>query len=119
MPDNIQAGISIKKHRTFKDRLAAAQTCCTSLNMQIPLLIDGIDDAVGTKYSGHPDRLYIIDRDGKVAYKGGRGPFGFIPGQLEQCLTMLMIEQEMPDPEETEVTGNKKPATSTGDELED
>ena len=53
-----------------------------------------IDDRVGHAYSGMPDRLYLIDREGKVAYKGGRGPFGFKPAELEQSLVMLLIDHE-------------------------
>jgi hypothetical protein len=37
-----------------------------------------------------PNRLYLIDRDGKVAFKNGRGPFGFHPRQLEQALVLLL-----------------------------
>lgn len=62
--------------------------------MTIPLVVDEIDDRVGHAYSGMPDRLYLIDRDGKVAYKGGRGPFGFKPGELEQQIAMMLAEAE-------------------------
>jgi hypothetical protein len=40
-----------------------------------------------------PDRLYIIDAAGRVAYKGGRGPFGFKPGEMEQALLMLQLDE--------------------------
>jgi alkylhydroperoxidase family enzyme len=62
--------------------------------MTMPLLVDAIDDRVGHAYSGMPDRLFIIDKQGMVAYKGGRGPFGFKPGELEQALVMHMLDQE-------------------------
>jgi hypothetical protein len=39
-----------------------------------------------------PDRLYVIDRDGKIVYKGGRGPFGFKPGEMDQSLLMLLLD---------------------------
>jgi hypothetical protein len=100
MASNDQAGIKIRQHRTFKERLAAAQNCCSALDMKIPLLIDGIDDSVCNQYSGHPDRVYIIDSEGKVSYKAGRGPFGFIPGEVEQALAMLLIEEAAPKPSE-------------------
>ena len=61
--------------------------------MSIPLVVDKIDDQVGHLYSGMPDRLYLIDRAGKVAYKGGRGPFGFKPLELEQQIAMLLAEE--------------------------
>ncbi len=63
--------------------------------MSIPLLVDGIDNQVGIRYSGFPDRLYLIDREGKVAYKAGRGPFGFLPGELEQALVMLLLDERL------------------------
>jgi alkylhydroperoxidase family enzyme len=52
-----------------------------------------MDDRVGHAYSGMPDRLYLIDREGRVAYKGGRGPFGFKSGELEQALVMQLLDQ--------------------------
>jgi cytochrome oxidase Cu insertion factor (SCO1/SenC/PrrC family) len=52
----------------------------------IPALIDDLDDAVSTAYAAWPDRLYLIDRDGRIAYHGGRGPFGFDPEELEQAI---------------------------------
>jgi alkylhydroperoxidase family enzyme len=59
----------------------------------MPLLVDGMQDHVGHLYSGMPDRLYLIDRDGRVAYKGGRGPFGFKAGELEQSIVMMLVEE--------------------------
>ncbi len=64
---------------------AVAQTCATTLKWSMPLVVDGIDDPVGSTYSGMPARLYVIDSQGKVAYKSGRGPFGFKSGEMEQA----------------------------------
>ena len=41
-----------------------------------------------------PDRLYLIDREGRVAYKSGRGPFGFEPGELGQAIDLLLLDEE-------------------------
>ena len=60
------------------------------------MLVDTIDDAVGARYSGMPSRLYLIDHRGKVAYKSGRGPFGFKPAELEQSL-VLLLQDEFPE----------------------
>jgi hypothetical protein len=32
--------------------------------------------------------------NGKVAYKSGRGPFGFKAGELEQALVMALLEAQ-------------------------
>ena len=61
--------------------------------MTMPLLIDDMDDRVGHAYSGMPDRLYVVDRAGKVVYKGGRGPFGYKPGEMEQSLILLLRDE--------------------------
>jgi hypothetical protein len=45
---------------------------------------------VGAVYSGMPNRLYLIDQNGRIAFKNGRGPFGFHPRQLEQALLLYL-----------------------------
>ena len=56
-------------------------------------MTDEMDDTVGNAYSGMPDRLVLVDQAGKVVYKGGRGPFGYKPGELEQAMVMLLLDQ--------------------------
>jgi len=89
---NDQAGIRITQPATQGERTVVAARCCQSLNMTIPLVVDRLDDRVGNLYSGMPDRLYLIGRDGRVVYKGGRGPFGFKPGELEQSIIMHLLD---------------------------
>jgi hypothetical protein len=92
MSSNDQAGISFLQPRNLTERTRIAARCCTALKMTMPLLVDAINDRVGHAYSGMPDRLYVIGRDGKVVYKGGRGPFGFNAGEMEQALVMHLLE---------------------------
>ena len=90
---NDKAGIKIEQPKTQKERIKVAEHCCATLEITMPLLVDTLDDQVGHAYSGMPDRMIVIDRLGKVAYKGGRGPFGFKPGEMEQALVMLLLEE--------------------------
>jgi len=80
----------------MKERLAVCRHCCDALEITMPVVVDELDDRVGHAYSGMPDRLYVIDRAGKVAYKGGRGPFGFKPGEMEQALVMTLLAESAP-----------------------
>jgi hypothetical protein len=91
---NDRAGISFAQPTTVLERVGVAKKCCAALNMTMPLLVDGIDDRVGHAYSGMPDRLYVINRDGQVVYKGGRGPFGFHPHEMEQALILLLLDEQ-------------------------
>ena len=93
MTSNDAAGVELAQPRTQAERVVAAQQCCGTLEMAMPMVVDAMDDRVGHAYSGMPDRLYVIDRDGRVAYKGGRGPFGLKPGEMEQALAMLLLDQ--------------------------
>jgi hypothetical protein len=94
LPSNEQVGIVLSQPTNLGERFAVAKKCCSLLKMTMPLLVDELDDRVGHAYSGMPDRLYLIDRDGRVAYKGGRGPMGFKSGELEQSVVMLLLDQE-------------------------
>jgi len=93
MSSNDEVEIAIAQPKTFEERLGVANTCHAKLKMSIPLLVDEIDDRVGHAYSGMPSRLYIVDQNGKIAYKSGRGPFGFKAGELEQSLLMLLMDK--------------------------
>jgi alkylhydroperoxidase family enzyme len=93
MASNDKAGISIKQPKQKDEREGVARKCCKSLGMTMPMVVDEMDDRVGHLYSGMPDRLYVIDRKGRVAYKSGRGPFGFLPGEMEQALVMTLLDR--------------------------
>src|SRR5262245_14146911 len=93
MKSNELAGIAIKQPTNYAERVGVADQCGKVLKMTMPLLVDSMNDEIGHAYSGMPDRLYIIDSQGKVAYKGGRGPFGFIPGEMEQSLLLLLLDE--------------------------
>ena len=68
--------------------------CRQHLQLDVPFLVDTIADTVGAMYSGMPNRLYLIDTDGRVAFKSGRGPFGFKPSELEQALIWYLAERQ-------------------------
>jgi hypothetical protein len=95
MKSNDLSGVAFAQPTTFGGRLEVAEKCSSALKMSIPLVVDDVDDRVGHLYSGMPDRLYLIDRRGRVAYKGGRGPFGFTPGELEQAIALLLTAERM------------------------
>lgn len=96
LPSNDKLGISVAHHKDLAERRETAKSCCASLKMTIPMVVDEIDDRVGIAYSGMPDRLYIVDSQGRVAYKGGRGPFGYRPSEMEQVLIMLLLDEAAP-----------------------
>ena len=72
---------------TPAERSAAARSCLSALALEpMPALVDTLDDAASRAYAAWPDRLYLIARDGTVAYRGAEGPDGFDPEELEQAI---------------------------------
>ncbi len=94
MESNAKVGVKVAQPQTYAERVSVAQQCNAKLKYSMPLLVDEIHDPVGNTYSGMPARLYVIDPDGKVAYKSGRGPFGFKSGEMEQSLLMLLLDRQ-------------------------
>jgi type I thyroxine 5'-deiodinase len=71
------------------ERRRVAQTCVRELGLEFPALVDRFDNSTEVAYTGWPDRIYVIDRDGRVAYKSGPGPFGFAPADAAEVLARL------------------------------
>ena len=79
-------GKEIEDPVSDKERMKVANTCVAKLKLPMPAVIDKIDNKVNDAYSGHPDRLYLVGKDGKVAFVGRRGPRGFRPDELEDAI---------------------------------
>lgn len=90
MDDNTEAGIEVLQPTTDFDRAEVARTCQSALAVAFPTVVDGIDDAVGKAYGAWPERLYVLDAEGVVAYQGGYGPFDFHPAEAEEALRGLL-----------------------------
>lgn len=93
MDSNAKVGVEVSQPKTYAERTAVATQCHRLLKPTIPLLVDEINDPTGNAYSGMPARLYVIDTAGRVAYKSGRGPFGFKTGEMEQALVMTLLDK--------------------------
>jgi type I thyroxine 5'-deiodinase len=92
MPVNERDGVVYKQPKKEEERAKVAGECQKGLKLSMPMLIDGMDNKVNEAYTAWPDRLYIVGKDGKVAYKGGPGPGGFNPREMEQALARVLNE---------------------------
>lgn len=63
-----------------------ATVCTRKLDIHFPTLVDGMDNAVEQAYTVWPDRLYLVGKDGRIAFKGEPGPRGFRPPEREQAI---------------------------------
>jgi type I thyroxine 5'-deiodinase len=88
--DNLKDDVLIASTTTAEDRDRVANVCVVKLGIEMPALIDEPDNRVERAYTAWPDRLYVIARDGTVAYKSAAGPFGFKPAEVEATLKRLL-----------------------------
>lgn len=78
--------------KTIEERRAAAGRCETTLKYGIKTYVDEMDNAVNRSYAAWPTRLYLIDLDGRVAYAGGLGPWGFKPKKFGKAIEQYLAE---------------------------
>ena len=86
--------MQIADPKSITERQQVAKSCAKDLKFTMPLLIDELDDGAARAYGAYPDRLYIVGRDGKIAYRGGEGPRGFKPDELEERLHAMFESVE-------------------------
>lgn len=72
--------------KSLSERSALAETCVTDLGLSIPALIDDMDNSTARAYKAWPDRLYVVGKDGRIAFQGAPGPGGFDVGAAETAL---------------------------------
>lgn len=77
---------------TQSARNEVATQCRADLSMSLPMVVDDMNDTVNQLYRAWPERIYVIDREGTIAFKGGIGPFRFSPREARDALRELVDE---------------------------
>lgn len=85
-PDGGKKLQPIPQTSSAAERLKNLQQCASLLQPTMPAVIDSDDNLVNRAYAAWPDRLYVVDTEGKIAYKSGPGPAGFRPAEVEAWL---------------------------------
>jgi hypothetical protein len=67
--------------------------------LTIPCVIDGMDNLVNQAYLAHPDRIFLVRTDGRLAVAGARGPWGFEPALQETRRWLAQLRDGGTEPE--------------------
>ena len=86
MPENAEKGIVFEQPRTLFDRESVAVKCCESMRLTMPCVVDDIENTVDEAYAGWPERMFVVDAGGHIAYAGRQGPWGFKPSEVKRWL---------------------------------
>ncbi len=84
--NNITDNVLFRQHQSYDEREEVAQTCSIDLHINLPILVEEMDNAIDEAYGAAPERLYLIGADGKVAYQGGAGPHFFDLDEWEHAI---------------------------------
>ena len=90
MASNLRDKVIFRTPLNFEERTEVASSCVVKLGIKIPAVIDDMHNSTERAYTGWPDRIYLIDQNGRVAFKSKPGPFGFNPSQLDPYLQRLI-----------------------------
>lgn len=90
MQSNLKDNVVFASPKTEEDRAFVAGACVRKLGIKPLAVLDEFGNVTEKAYTAWPDRLYLIDAAGHVAYKSRPGPFGFNASELRGALAQIV-----------------------------
>ncbi len=90
LDSNLKDQVIYSQPTVFEDRVSIARDMLRELQISIPTLVDAMDNAAADAFAAWPERIFVADIEGKIAYAGEPGPFGFDPGAAQKALSRLL-----------------------------
>lgn len=112
MKSNVKDDVCYAQPKTLEQRVAIAQDFTKRFKFPLPFGIDDMGNAADNAYAAWPERLYVIDETGHVAYRGGMGPFKYKPAEVRDWLAARYgaVKHEAPAPTTPSATGTPSTA---------
>lgn len=85
-PANLDDEVLFTQPTTEDERAEIAAACMLRYNFSFPMVLDRMTNEVESRYVAMPERLYVLDKDGRVTWKCGLGPHYFDPDGFEQAI---------------------------------
>jgi len=86
LDENTNEDVVLTQPVSFGERREVANQCSQALALSMPCVIDDMDNTADTLYAAWPERMFVVDVNGRIAYAGGQGPFGFKPEEVAAWL---------------------------------
>jgi hypothetical protein len=90
---NQKEGIDLPAARTLDEKQDHAALCLRKLTLPFGVEVDGMDAAAERAYQAWPSRLYVVGRDGKVAFQTRLGELDFHADDLERALREILTRR--------------------------
>ncbi len=85
---NKWAGIRIEQHKTIGERRAVASRMAKDMGIELPILVDDMDNMTWRTFGAAPASAFLIDRDKSVRLR----QVWFEPRELRDAITTLVAE---------------------------
>jgi hypothetical protein len=86
MKSNVKDDVCYAQPKTLEQRVVIANDFIKRFHYPLPFGIDDMSNAASDAYAAWPERIYIVDEDGRITYRGGMGPFDYHPGEARAWL---------------------------------
>jgi tetratricopeptide (TPR) repeat protein len=91
---NQKEGIDLPAARNLAEKQDHAALCLRRLTLPFGVVVDGMDAAAEQAYQAWPSRLYLVGRDGKVAFQTRLGELDFHADDLERAIREMLARRE-------------------------
>ena len=99
MKSNVTEDVCYAQPKTLAQRVAIGNDFIKRFRFPLPFVVDDMDNAADLAYAAWPERIYIVNEDGTIAYRGGMGPFNYNPDEarawLEKRISRTVVEESM------------------------
>ncbi len=88
--------VCLNAHKTIEDRIEAAQMYKEKFNLELPLVVDSMENEFDGQYAAWPERFFVIE-SGKMSFIGmpSEEDEGFSKGTLDLYLASVIATQNM------------------------
>lgn len=77
------------QHSSYEQKLNYARELVQEFEMKVPVLVDDLQEKTSKAFGWMPNMVYVIDKDGKIAYKASWTE----KPRLDKVLDTLLAEQ--------------------------
>jgi hypothetical protein len=67
--------------------------CVRKLNLGWPTVVDGMDGPAESAYNAWPSRVYVVGRDGRIAFSSRLGELEFRAADLDAALREIITRR--------------------------
>ena len=87
---NEREGITLGPARNLTEKREHADFCLRKLDLSWPAVVDTMEGAAESAYQAWPSRIYVVDRDGRIAFSSRLGEQDFRPSDFEAAVCEIL-----------------------------